>query len=80
MSSKSKRQLPVAELAQIAVERGEHRPVELGHILGIGLAGDLEVVLDEVENHRRRAGSGLNVELVAHRSGSQMVALSAKNA
>src|SRR6185437_14123536 len=69
-----------AELAQIGIERGEHRSIELGDVLRIRLPRDLQMVLHEVEVHRRSAGGGLNVQLVSHRSDSQMVALRAKNA
>src|SRR5690349_21413112 len=69
-----------AKLPQIGIERGEHRAVKLGDVLGVRLSRDLQMVLHEVEAHRRGAGGGLNIQLVSHRSDSQMVALRAKNA
>ena len=70
-----------AKLAEIGVERGEHRAVKLGHVLGVGLAGDLQVVLDEVESSPPACGTWLQCRAcLASVRCSQMVALSAKNA
>src|SRR4029079_928173 len=72
--------LSFAEIGEIGVERAEHRTVELGHVLRIGLAFDLELMLAEVEKHSRGAGRRRNFEVLHQSRPSQMVAFSAKNA
>ena len=56
------------------------KAVKFGDVLRVRLSRDLQMILHEVEAHRRGAGGGLNIQLVSHRSDSQMVALRAKNA
>jgi hypothetical protein len=58
----------VAEIGEIGVQRAEHRSVKLGHVLGVGLAFDLEVMLAEIESHGRGARGRRNVEIL-HRPG-----------